>query len=209
MLKILIVKDDASSLRSLDALETQFQDRAKFRHASDLDIALDYLDRGDVSCILLDSSLTDVDGRDVYGELRAKHPQVPLGLLVGEDGNTRLLDIDGGMSFHVFHSAADVEIFNRALSTAQLFGAKLSLPSEPPRLGPDATTKPPRSPPLPVDIVESVTHPTTEPEQPVDDIPSRVRTLEAQVSETARDVRFLTWIVGFLILVGVSVLLLR
>lgn len=208
MLKILIVKDESSSQHDLTTLGSRFQELARFRHAGDLDTALDYLDRGDVSCILLDSSLTDVDGRDVYETLRGKYPQIPLLLLVGKDGNTRLLNADG-MSFHVLPDTSATELFQQIVGVVERLGPRLSVPTalEHGRLGPDATTKPPRNPPLPVDIVEAATSPSGDPEEPIGDLASRVRAVEQQVISVARDLRFLTWVVAALTLLGVVQLL--
>lgn len=209
MLKILIVKDESSSQHDLTKLETQFQDKAKFRRASDLDTALDYLDRGDVSCILLDSALTDVDGRDAYATLRANYPEVPVGLLVGEDGNTHLLNMDGGKSFHLHTATGPAEIFRQVVTVVERLGPKPSVPIadllSSGRLGPDATTKPPRNP-LPV-IVEASGAPSTKPDEPVDDLTSRVRALEEWAAELAREMRFMTWVVAIVLLIAVVCLL--
>lgn len=188
MLKILIVMDPASK-RDLTDLETKYQEQAKFRRAGDLDNALDYLDRGDVSYILLDSALTDIDGRDIYGTLREKHPTVPIGLLVGEN-NTRLLDA-GDMSFQIYDGTSDAVIFNRIVMTVERVGPRVSLPTfaAQGRLEPSVTTKPPRNR-VQVDVVEGIP-------------------IEERLTACEREVRFHTWLVAMLIVIALSVALSR
>lgn len=207
MLKILIVQDDAGAARDLTTFETRFQDRAKFRRAGDLDTAIDYLDRGDVSCILLDEAFTE-NGRDAYGTLRHHFPEVPILRLIGEDGHTRLLEFDGGLSGHVEYGTTDAEIFNRVSALVERVGPRSHVPSAAGRLGPEDTTKPPRPPKLPVDIVEAAaTLPATEVKPPVDDLPSRVRALEEAIANTAGNLRFVTWVVAILVASAVIALL--
>lgn len=207
MLKILIVMA-AGAERDLSTLETRFQMKAKFRRAGDLDTAIDYLDRGDVSCILLDSAFTEV-GRDAYGTLRQHFAEVPLLLLVGKDGHTRMLDLDGGMSGHIEYGEGDEGdevIFDRVVSIVARFHPE-AVPPSLDRLGPDATTKPPRIRPPPVDILEAITSPTAEREEPVEDLSSRVRALEKLAAEEMRHLRFLTWVVAVLVTLAVVGLL--
>lgn len=209
MLKILIVKDE-SFQRDLTTLETRFQELARFRHAGDLGTALDYLDRGDVSCILLQSGLTDADGQKIHGALRGKYPRVPIGFLVGEDGFTQLLGMDG-MDFHVHHGTPDTELFRTIVAMVEKHGPRLSVSTadllSQGRLGPDATTKPPRNPPLPVDIVEAATASSGDTEEPIDDLPSRVRALEEQAAAFAREVRLATFMAAVIVVLCVVFML--
>jgi hypothetical protein len=135
---------------------------------------------------------------------------VPIGFLVGEDGFTQLLGMDG-MDFHVHHGTPDTEIFRMIVTTVEKHGPRPSVPTadllSQGRVGPDATTKPPRNRPLPRDIVEAATSATAEPEEPINDLSSRVRALEVGVAELARELRFMILIVAVLVLLGVVFLL--
>jgi hypothetical protein len=208
MLKILIVKAE-SFQRDLTTLETRFKELARFRHAGDLDTALDYLDRGDVSCILLQSGLTDVNGQKLHGVLREKHPRVPVGLLVGEDGLTQLVGMDG-MDFHIHHGTPDTEVFRMVVATVEKHGPRLSVPITDlltqGRLGPDATTKPPRNPSLPIDIVDAASS-FGDTEEPIDDLPSRVRALEEKVDAFARELRLATFMVAVVVMLCIVFML--
>jgi len=60
------------------ALQEHFKDKAKFREASDLASAHDFLKRGNVDCILLDLQLPDSSGIDTFLHVFTAYPHIPI-----------------------------------------------------------------------------------------------------------------------------------
>lgn len=78
-MKVLIVEDNKSQRELLKVLlESNYQHAVKFREASSLKSALEYLNRGDIDCILLDLNLTDSHGKETFAKIHENHKEVPI-----------------------------------------------------------------------------------------------------------------------------------
>jgi DNA-binding NarL/FixJ family response regulator len=212
MLKILIVKSDETEPETpLDRLESRFQERAKFRRASDIETAFDYLDRGDIACIVLDLQLVDPDGREPFATLHEKHPTIPIIVLSTprDEGRASSALLAGAAELLVKGVTTEEAVFGRIVSVlekTQVHDAEL-LDSG--RASPEASTKRPHQRYIPIDVVDSSDppHTSTAPslppnpelptiETPLDALNRRLDNLEHLTTGLARDLRCLTWIVG-------------
>jgi DNA-binding NtrC family response regulator len=87
---ILIVEDNSSDRELLVyALAEHFKTEARFREASTLKQAQDYLERGGVACILLDLQLPDSAGLDTFLRIYTAYPQIPI-VIVTHNANLEL-----------------------------------------------------------------------------------------------------------------------
>lgn len=78
-MKILIVGRDSTEPEALrDLSQARPLQEAKFRAAEDLKTAFQYLDRGDIDCIVLDLDGQDSEGRDAFRVLHSKYGHVPI-----------------------------------------------------------------------------------------------------------------------------------
>jgi DNA-binding NarL/FixJ family response regulator len=94
VMRILIVEDsptDRELLRYL--LEDQFQSEAKFREASNLATAFRYLEQGNIDCILLDLQLPDSAGKETFGRINERYPDIPTVVMTHNKDRTLALDM--------------------------------------------------------------------------------------------------------------------
>jgi len=87
---ILIVEDNSTDRELLVfALQEHFQAEARFREASTLKDAHDFLERGDVECVILDLQLPDSAGLDTFLRIYTSYPQIPI-VIVTHNANLKL-----------------------------------------------------------------------------------------------------------------------
>jgi phosphoserine phosphatase RsbU/P len=90
MIRILIVDDSPSDRELLTfSLQEHFKTEAKFREASDLRTAHEYLKRGNIDAIVLDLQLPDSSGLDTFLRVRNAYPQIPI-VIVSHTRNLEL-----------------------------------------------------------------------------------------------------------------------
>lgn len=89
-MRILIIEDNPKDRELLIyALQEHFKSEAKFRDVSDLKSAHEYLERGNVDCILLDLQLPDSSGIDTFLHVFTAYPQIPI-VIVSHNANLKL-----------------------------------------------------------------------------------------------------------------------
>ena len=78
-MRILIVEDNPQDRELLIfALQEHFKTEAKFREATDLEMAHEYLQRGGVDAVVLDLQLPDSSGLDTFTRVHAAYPHIPV-----------------------------------------------------------------------------------------------------------------------------------
>lgn len=128
-MRILIVEDNPTDRDLLLALlQERFMSQAKFRLASDLRGAFDYLNRRHSSiipsaelisnepyfhCVILDLGLPDSNGRDTFEAIHQKHPHIPIVVVSN--------NLDQALAIDLIRGGAEDFILKDFTNTSDLF----------------------------------------------------------------------------------------
>lgn len=122
-IRALLVEDNPGDARLLRALLGEVESsRIELEHVDRLSVALDRLDASEAEApevVLLDLSLPDAQGLDALRQLVARHPDLPLVVLTGNDDRTiALRAVQEGAQDYLVKGRIDGELLHRALHYA-------------------------------------------------------------------------------------------
>lgn len=132
-MKILIVEDNRSDRELLRyMMEERFARDAKFREASNLRTAIEFLRRGDIDCVLLDLQLPDSTGRETFQKISSQFPSVPIIVMTHTQDRALAMDlVRMGAADYVTKNYTDEEaIFQRILLAIEKHRYSIRVPPE-------------------------------------------------------------------------------
>lgn len=132
-MKILIVEDSKNDRELMKyLLESRFQQTAKFREADNLKTAFDYLERGDIDCVILDLQLPDSVGKETFEKLVKRFPDVPVVVMTHNKDRELALDMiqKGAQEFVIKNFTDEEELFRRVLFAIEKHRQTVRVPTE-------------------------------------------------------------------------------
>lgn len=132
-MKILIVEDSKTDREILKyLLESRFQREAKFREASNLEVATSYLLRGDINCVILDLQLPDSAGKETFTKLATRFPEVPIIVMTNNKDRNLAIEMiqQGAVDFILKKFTDEEDIFRRVLFAVERHQNSVRMPPE-------------------------------------------------------------------------------
>lgn len=117
-MKILIVEDNPTDRELLlYILQEKFKENAKFREANSIQMALKYLQRGDIDCVILDLTLPDSAGKETFLTLHKDYSHLPIIVMTNNQNRELALEMikSGAADYIIKDFTNEEEIFSRIL----------------------------------------------------------------------------------------------